>query len=77
MSYAAVPCRHCGDPIVIVGVLQPDGTHRPVPMDPTTRVYHRLVESDSGAPRGFWIEDVAPKGETRQSLARHACRGAV
>ncbi len=71
--YATTPCATCGAAIVFASVLQPDGTHRPTPMDPATPVYHRIRESDEG--KAFWIEDQAPKGESRQALARHRCVG--
>lgn len=71
--YATVPCRDCNAPVVFASVRQPDGTHRPVPMDPAVPVYHRIVELEEG--KAFWIEDEAPKGESRQSLARHRCKG--
>lgn len=71
--YATTPCGSCGAPIVFASVLQPDGSHRPIPMDPTTPVYHRIREPDEG--KSFWIEVQAPKGEGRQALARHRCVG--
>jgi hypothetical protein len=70
-KHAQTPCKHCGAPVVFASVKQPDGTHRPVSMDPTTPVYHRIVDPEEG--KAFWIQDEAPRGESRQSLARHRC----
>lgn len=71
--YATTPCKTCGAAIVFASVRQPDGTHKPIAMDPVLPVFHRIVEYESSPPRGFWIEDRAPAGEGRQSLARHRC----
>lgn len=37
--YATTPCNQCGAPIVFATARQPDGTARPVPMDPSVPVY--------------------------------------
>lgn len=66
--YASRPCHSCGAEVVFIT----DRDGHTVPLDPTLEVYHRITEPDEGS--AFWLRDEAPKGERRQSLARHRCK---
>jgi hypothetical protein len=66
MSYTTTPCPKCDEPCILVSV----GITR-VYLDPAAPVYHRLVCPETRA--GYWLRDEPPKGEGRQSLARHRC----
>lgn len=70
--YATTPCNSCGAPIVFATARQPDGTAKPVPLDPSVAVYHRVADQDDEGRAAFWVEDQATN-EYRQALARHRC----
>jgi hypothetical protein len=44
-----------------------------IALDSSQRVFSRLRDPETG--QEFWLEDRAPKGETRNIFAEHICQG--